>query len=138
MGDEMQSIELFEELCGVCRGQGNLQDAPQQLADLAELMHSYGLPTPGWGQDRGPGRPETQATAASDLEQVRPRAGAKAYCTLLSYVLVCWHVQGTAVLASSAGEFKHLYGCDLSAQKADPLSTTGVIRSKLLLEQGGN
>lgn len=59
MGDEAQSIDIFEELCDICRRQGLLQDAPsglfhtgqQQLSDLAELMHSYGFPTPGWGAE---------------------------------------------------------------------------------------
>ena len=70
-GDEAHSVEVFEELCGVCRGQGSLQDAPQQLSDLAELMHSYGFPTPGWREGEGPGRPDPLANAASGLEQVR-------------------------------------------------------------------
>ena len=70
-GDEAHSVEVFEELCGVCRGQGSMQDAPQQLSDLAELMHSYGFPTPGWGEGEGPGRPDSLANAASGLEQVR-------------------------------------------------------------------
>ena len=59
MGDEAQIIDVFEELCDICRRQGLLQDAPagllqtaqQQLADLAELMRSYGFPTPGWGEE---------------------------------------------------------------------------------------
>lgn len=54
-------MEVLEELCGVCRGQGRWQDAPQQLTDLAELMQSYGFPTPGWGEDQNGGRADGHA-----------------------------------------------------------------------------
>ncbi|DBB04839.1 TPA: hypothetical protein ACH3X3_010127 [Trebouxia sp. C0006] len=59
MTDEAQSAEVLEELCGVCRGQGRWQEAPQQLTDLAELMQSYGFPTPGWTEEEGPGRADS-------------------------------------------------------------------------------
>ena len=48
-----------------------MQDDPQQLSDLAELMHSYGFRTPGWGEAEGSGRPDTPNNAESGLEQVR-------------------------------------------------------------------
>ncbi|KAL0032094.1 hypothetical protein WJX77_004782 [Trebouxia sp. C0004] len=57
--DEAQSVEVLEELSGVCRGQGRWQDAPQQLTDLAELMQSYGFPTPGWTEEEGLGRADS-------------------------------------------------------------------------------
>lgn len=37
---------MFVELCEVVKHEGYI---PQQLTDLAELMQSYGFPTPGWG-----------------------------------------------------------------------------------------
>lgn len=42
-------LQVFEELCGAWKAKGSLQDAPQQLVDLAELMQTYGFATPGWG-----------------------------------------------------------------------------------------
>ena len=60
-GDEAQSVDIFEELCEVYRRHGASQDessglvwfqnAQQQLSDLAELMRSYGFPTPGWSSE---------------------------------------------------------------------------------------
>ena len=77
MGDEGQSVDIFEELCSICRRQGLLQDAPaglfqnaqQQLSDLAELMHSYGFPTPGWGADE-----EGESSNSSDVASDQVRA----------------------------------------------------------------
>ena len=71
VGDEAQSIDIFEELCDICRRQGLLQDAPagllqhaqQQLADLAELMCSYGFPMPGWGEEED----AEELTGATDM-----------------------------------------------------------------------
>ena len=71
MGDEAQSIDVFEELCDICR---RLQDAPaellqnaqQQLADLAELMRSYGFPTSGWGEEDDAAEPNGAADMAVD------------------------------------------------------------------------
>ncbi len=75
LGDEAQSIELFQELCGICRGQGRWEDPPQQLTDLAELMQSYGFPTPGWGDEEEPDRAGSHRDAASNMvvDQVRVR-----------------------------------------------------------------
>ena len=85
-GDEAQSIEIFEELCDICRQQGLLKDAPagllqiaqQQLADLAELMRSYGFPTPGWGEEED--AEESNGAADMAVDQV-------ALLTCLSFML---------------------------------------------------
>ena len=86
VGDEAQSIEIFEELCDICRRQGLLKDAPagllqiaqQQLADLAELMRSYGFPTPGWGEEED--AEESNSAADMAVDQV-------ALLTCLSFML---------------------------------------------------
>jgi len=72
LANEAQSIEVLEELCGVCRGQGRWQDAPQQLTDLAELMQSYGFPTPGWTEEEGPGRADSHGDTDMGVGQVLP------------------------------------------------------------------
>jgi len=72
LANEAQSIEVLEELCGVCRGQGRWQDAPQQLTDLAELMQSYGFPTPGWTEEEGPGRADSHGDTDMGMGQVLP------------------------------------------------------------------
>lgn len=72
MTDEAQSAEVLEELCGVCRGQGRWQEAPQQLTDLAELMQSYGFPTPGWTEEEGPGRADSHGDTDMIVRQVLP------------------------------------------------------------------
>lgn len=74
-GDEAHSIDIFEELCEMYRRQGALQDASsglgrfqnaqQQLGDLADLMRSYGFPTPGWSEEDAEG-PSGAADMAVD------------------------------------------------------------------------
>lgn len=74
IGDEAHSIDAFEELCELCRKQGLVQDTPaglfqtaqQQLGDLAELMHSYGFPTPGWGEEEREGGQSSPADMSAD------------------------------------------------------------------------
>ena len=67
-------MQVFEELCAVWRGQNLNQDAPQQLVDLAELMQSYGFPTPGWGKGALVGLEEgspPQVTSCSYISHIR-------------------------------------------------------------------
>ena len=80
LADEAHSMEVLEELCGVCRGQGRWQDAPQQLTDLAELMQSYGFPTPGWGEEGDVGRAASHADTDMGSREVKwlPCTGCKA------------------------------------------------------------
>lgn len=74
-GDEAQCVDILEELCEMYRRQGALQNASsgldrfqnaqQQLGDLAELMRSYGFPTPGWSEEDAEG-PSDAADMAVD------------------------------------------------------------------------
>lgn len=90
VGDEAQSIDIFEELCDICRRQGLLQDAPaglcqnaqQQLSDLAELMRSYGFPTPGWGEEDSTEEPNGATDMAVDQVNL---------VTCLSFTLFRFH-----------------------------------------------
>ena len=75
-GDEAQSVDIFEELCEVYRRHGASQDessglvrfqnAHQQVGDLAELMRSYGFPTPGWSSEEDAEGPSGAADMAVD------------------------------------------------------------------------
>ena len=59
---------------------GLVQHAQQQLGDLADLMHSYGFPTPGWGEEA-----EARASGNDDMstEQVHQHY----CCKTLKYLL---------------------------------------------------
>ena len=75
-GDEALSIDIFEELFEMYKRQGAPQDesseqarfqnAQLQLGELAELMRSYGFPTPGWSNEEDAEGPSGAADMAVD------------------------------------------------------------------------
>lgn len=83
-------LQAFEELCAAWRGLGgSIQEAPQQLLDLTELMQSYGMPTPGWDSKspaRGGTSPQQQVSCAAQASTTHSDAWGpghlKTYLTL--------------------------------------------------------
>ena len=104
MGDEAQSIDVFQELCDIYRRQGLLQDSPsglfqtaqQQLGDLAELMHSYGFPTPTWVEEGRGSEPSSTADVTADQVDL-PRCIVQHHQAGMSIACVAVYANGVAV-----------------------------------------